>query len=294
MPEGTSGSTVPRRQLGRHLRDLRIRAQMTIRSAALRLEWSEAKMWRIETGQVSLRTLDVEAMCRVYGAPPDLTLGLMALAKETKAKGWWHSYGDVIPEGFDIYIGMEQAASRLCWYESVLVPGLLQTEDYARMLIRTGLPDATEEEIEHRVRLRLTRQRLLTRATSAPELNVVLNEAILDRPMFSPHVTSSQLRHLNELGELPSVFIKVATHDVGLHPGLMTGPFVLLEFPAYGSKHASEPPTVYVEGYTGELYLDRPHEIERYSSAFVDIWDIAKDVSTSRNMISDAAREMVT
>jgi hypothetical protein len=95
----TTGSTVPRRQLGRYLRDLRNRQKITVKAAAEQLEWSEAKIWRVETGKTSLRSLDVEQMCRFYGAPADLTEALMGLAKETKAKGWWHSYGDVIPEG---------------------------------------------------------------------------------------------------------------------------------------------------------------------------------------------------
>ncbi len=127
----TTGSTVPRRQLGRYLRDLRNRARLPVRAAAERLEWSEAKIWRIETGQSALRSLDVETMCRIYGAPVDITEGLMGLAKETKARGWWHAYGEVIPEDFDVYIGLEEAASHISWYESELVPGLLQTEDYA-------------------------------------------------------------------------------------------------------------------------------------------------------------------
>ena len=107
---------MPRRQLGRYLRELRGGQRLTVRTAAERLEWSEAKIWRIETGQVSLRSLDVEAMCKVYGADASLTEGLMGLAKETKARGWWHSYGDVIPEGFDLYIGLEEAASAVSWY----------------------------------------------------------------------------------------------------------------------------------------------------------------------------------
>ena len=121
MTEGTTtttGSTVPRRQLGRHLRDLRNQSRLTVRAAAARLEWSEAKIWRIETGQTSLRSFDVETMCKVYGASADLTEGLMGLAKETKARGWWHSYGDAIPEGFDVYVGLEEAASSFSWYES--------------------------------------------------------------------------------------------------------------------------------------------------------------------------------
>ena len=118
----TTGSTVPRRQLGRYLRELRDRQRITVKTAAEKLEWSETKVWRIETGQTSLRSHDVELMCRIYAASADLTEALMGLAKETKAKGWWHAYGDVIPEGFDIYIGLEEAASELAAYQPELVP----------------------------------------------------------------------------------------------------------------------------------------------------------------------------
>src|SRR5918998_2866089 len=176
MTEGTTGSTVPRRQLGRYLRDLRNRSRLTVRAAAVRFEWSEAKIWRIETGQTSLRSLDVETMCRIYGAPADLTEGLMGLAKETKARGWWHSYGDAIPEYFDVYIGLEEAASYFSWYESELIPGLLQTEDYARAVIQADNPGVDDTEIEQRVHVRIARQALLTRVTDPPGLEVVLNE----------------------------------------------------------------------------------------------------------------------
>src|ERR1700723_1509830 len=136
MSDMTTGSTVPRRQLGRPLRELRNKQRLTVRTAAERLEWSEAKIWRIETGQTALRSLDVEQICRIYGAPADLTEALMGLANETKAKGSWHAYGDVIPEYFDVYVGLEEAASQICQYQSELVHGLLQIEDYARTVIK--------------------------------------------------------------------------------------------------------------------------------------------------------------
>ncbi len=290
MPEGTTGSTVPRRQLGRHLRDLRNRSQMTVRAAALRLEWSEAKMWRIETGQTSLRSLDAEAMCKVYGASAELTRALMALAKETKARGWWHSYGDVIPPDFDVYIGMEQAAASLSWYESELVPGLLQTEDYARTLIRADNPDADDDEIERRVALRIARQAVLRRGTAAPHLRVVLNEAVLRRPVGGEAIMAEQLRQLADVSTTARVSIRVLPFSAGAHAGIRSRPFVLLEFPSYGNGRASEPPTVYVEGYTGALYLDKVAEIDRYARAFVDIWDSCPDESSM--MIANAAGEL--
>ena len=196
MSVEVTGSTVPRRQLGRYLRELRNRQRLTIRAAAGQLEWSEAKMWRIETGQTSLRSLDVEAMCRIYGAPADLTQALMGLAKETKARGWWQAYGDVIPEGFDVYIGLEEAASQLSWYEQELVPGILQTEGYARTLIEADNPDMGEQEISRRVHVRMARQPLIRRATAPVQLQVALNEAILRRPVGGPQVMAGQLDQL--------------------------------------------------------------------------------------------------
>jgi transcriptional regulator with XRE-family HTH domain len=136
MAETLTGSTVPRRQLGRYLRSLRIEAGLTVRAAAKELERSEPTLWRMESGQVAVRALDVEQMCRLYGAKEDMTKALMALAKETKAKGWWQTYGDVVPEWFDLFVGLEAAANRMSEYEHSLIPGLFHTEAYARTLIK--------------------------------------------------------------------------------------------------------------------------------------------------------------
>jgi transcriptional regulator with XRE-family HTH domain len=292
MTEGTTGSTVPRRQLGRYLRDLRGQARLTVRAAAEALEWSEAKIWRIETGQTSMRSLDVEQMCRIYGAPADHTEGLMALAKETKSKGWWLSYGgDVIPEGFDVYIGLEEAAARFLWYEAELVPGLFQTPEYHRTLIRTDIPGVADDEVERRVQLRVARQTLITRITAPPEFQVVLNESILRRPVGGASVMSAQLTRLLEISEFPNVALKVLPFDIGMHAGIMSGPFVVLEFPTTSNGRPSEPPTVYVDGFTGSLFLDKPAEIDRYHAAFTDIWTAASDETTSRDLITKAAEE---
>src|ERR1700683_929002 len=292
MPEQTTGSTVPRRQLGRYLRDLRQQQRLTVRSAADRLEWSEAKIWRIETGQVSLRSLDVEAMCKIYGAPPDLTQALMGLAKETKARGWWHSYGDVIPEGFDVYIGLEEAASNISWYESELIPGLLQTERYARELIEADNPGVADEEITRRVQLRIERQTLLPRITAAPELKVVLNEGIIRRPVGGAEVMAAQIKRLVDASDLPNMALRIMPFSAGLHHGIMSGPFVILRFPLNGDGKATEPPTVYVDGFTGALYLDKPAEIDRYAMAFTDIWSAALSESASQDLLDQAFREL--
>ncbi|MFE4666087.1 helix-turn-helix domain-containing protein [Streptomyces sp. NPDC056716] len=289
MADGQAGSTVPRRQLGRFLRDLRNQARLTVRAAARKLEWSEAKMWRIETGQTSLRSHDVETMCKVYGAPAGLTEALMGLAKETKSRGWWHAYGDVIPEGFDLFIGLEEAASRIDWYESELIPGLLQTEEYARTVMRAHNPEEDDSEIEQRVHLRITRQVLLTRVTDPPRLDVVLNEAVLRRPIGGAAVMAGQLAHLVQVASLPNVTVKVVPFSAGLHLGVMSGPFGVLRFPLNADGSETEPPTVYADGYTGDLYLDKPKEVERYDAAFKNIWETALSAEVSKRLISEVA-----
>lgn len=291
MSDVTTGSTVPRRQLGRHLRDLRNQARLTVRAAARELEWSEAKIWRIETGQVAMRSHDVETICGIYGAGAEVTDVLKRLAKETKAKGWWHAYSDAIPEDFDIYIGLEESAAHFSWYESELVPGLFQTEDYARALMRADNPGASDEEIERRVHVRMARQGLLTRVAARPELAVVLNEAILRRPVGGTDVMAAQLRRLAEIGELPNVSLRVVPFSAGLHRGLMSKPFVLLHFLTDANGKETEPPVVYVDGFTGNLYLDKSAEIERFGEAFAEIVDSARGEQASIRFILRAAEE---
>lgn len=291
---GWPGSTVPRRQLGRNLRDLRLRARLSVRAAAEALQWSETKMWRIETGQTSLRPHDVELMCRIYGAPADRLPVLMKLAKDTKepaAKGWWHSYDDVMPRTFDIFLGLEEEASHLSWFESELVPGLFQTADYARALIRNRNTSKTEEEIERLVQLRVSRQALLTRTTRRPDFDVVLNEAVLLRAVGGRAAMAEQLRWLAEVSDLPNVKLHVVPFSAGVHIGMDTNSFILLRFPRDVNGKESEPPIVYISGFTGDLYLDKTSEIERFGAAFGDLVGLALDTRASQSYILQAARE---
>lgn len=280
---------MPRRQLGRHLRDLRTRAGMTTRVAAQQLEWSEAKIWRIETGQTSLRGLDVEAMCKVYGAPPDLLEPLRALARHTKAKGWWTAYGDVIPEGFDVYIGLEEAATRLFTYENELVPGLLQTEGYTRAVFTAAHPELSAGEIDRRVRLRQDRQALVTRADGPLRLDALIDEAVLRRRIGDPEITAGQLDHLLRMTEQPNVRLRVVPTECGYHAGMTSGRFVLLEFPEVRSGEPSEPPVVYLEAFTGPVYVDKEHEIARFRAAFASVEAAAVD---ARACIEDTRKSL--
>ncbi|MBU3060240.1 helix-turn-helix domain-containing protein [Nocardia sp. NEAU-G5] len=275
LPHGITGSTMPRRQLGRQLRDLRNRARMTTRVAAQRLEWSEAKIWRIETGQTSLRALDVEAMCKIYGAPTDVIDPLTALAKETKARGWWADYSDVIAEGFEVYLGLEEAAARLATYENELVPALLRTEAYARALLVGARPEMPPAEIERRLAVFAARQRVLTRPENPVRVEAVITEALLWHRIGGTEVMAAQLDHLRRLCELPNVDIRVLPTDSGYHEGMDSGRFVLLEFADAGD--LSEPPVVYVQTFTGSAYYEKDNEIARYRTAFGSIKSAAID-----------------
>ena len=159
-----AGSAVPRRVLGQHLRELRQQAGLTVKLAASLMEWSEPKLWRIETGQTALRVLDVQAMCAVYGAAPDLARALAGLGAQTRAGGWWRAYGEGIPDDFSIYAALEDAACGLVGYAPSQVPGLLRTEAYARTLITSTCPGG--EEADRLVYDCLARRVLLTRASS--------------------------------------------------------------------------------------------------------------------------------
>ncbi|WP_067461530.1 helix-turn-helix domain-containing protein [Actinomadura macra] len=292
MPARPTGTTVPRRQLGRHLRELRSKARLTVKAAAEAMEWSETTMWRIENGHTSMRGHDVELICRIYGAPAKLTAGLVGLAKETKnGQSWWHAYGDVIPESFDLYIGLEEAAERLSSYQSERVPGLVQTEDYARTLIRADNLGKSDEEIERRVQVRIQRQALLTRTIEPPQVNMVLHEAVLRPVIGSSEIMACQLARLAEVNQLENVSVRVTPFTHGLHPGIMSGQFVMMQFPGNGDGRPSEPTTIYVEGFTGALYLEKPEEVARYEAAFASIWESALSEANSTNFLDQVAKD---
>jgi transcriptional regulator with XRE-family HTH domain len=291
MTAADLGSTVPRRQLGRYLRKLREDGQITIKVAADALEWSAQKIWRIENGAVAMRSLDVEAMCRVYGASAEVTEALMALARETKARGWWHSYGDTIPAWFSLYVGLESAASRLRRYEPELVPGLLQTKAYTRELIDVHKPAATESDRERLTAVRMERQGLLSRRLPAPpQLDVILNEHVLRRPLRDRQAMAGQLDHLTQMADRPNVSIRVLPMNAGLHAAVTAGAFVVLDFPTNGSRDP-EPSTVYSEGLTGALYLDKPAEVGAYTAAWIRLAQAALTEGESEALIKAAAEE---
>lgn len=297
MPTTEVGSTVPRRQLGRELRRLREAARLTVEEAAEQLELSRVKMWRIEKGSTAMRSLDVEHMCRLYGhsLDADITQALMALAKETKVKGWWVSYADVIPNGFAGFIGLEGAASAIFYYEPILVPGLLQTEAYARAIVEHGGPrQLAPAEVERILALRMERQKVLTRKRKTPlQLDVVMGEELLHRVIGSRSVMAEQLRHLLIVSEqVPDIQIRLIDYEQGSHPGLSTPGFVLLDFPTSGTGKPSEPTTIYMSIGPASLYHDKTQATEYFQKARRGVEKAALTVEQTRSHIKSAIERM--
>jgi hypothetical protein len=172
------------------------------------------------------------------------------------------------------------------------VPGLFQTPEYARALTRVHVPEESDAEVERRTELRLTRQAILKRPIDPPLLRVVLRESVLRCPVGGAEIMAAQFRRLIEASELTNVSLRVVPFAAGLHPGMVSGPFEILRFPVNGNGLESEPPTVYAEIYTGAIYLDKPHEIERYDRAFAEIWGIALDEPSSQTLIRQAAEAL--
>ncbi|GIJ28949.1 transcriptional regulator [Micromonospora qiuiae] len=276
------GSTVPRRQLGRLLRQTREQAGIGLEAAAADLEWSRAKMYRIESGQTPIRALDVEQMCRLYGASPEMSEVLVSLAKESKGKGWYHAYGEVIPRWFQLYVGLEAAASRIRTYEHALVPGLLQTPEYTAELARTQAGGATDEEIAKHVELRMERQRILTRnRPAAPMVEAILEEGLLYKT--TPGMTN-QIDKLITASDAPNVTVRVLPLRRRLSDVAVAGNFVILDFPTQGARSA-EPTTVYNEGLSGALYLDRVAEVRAYAEVWNQLSAEALSVEESRTLM---------
>ncbi|MGW4466729.1 helix-turn-helix domain-containing protein [Micromonospora sp. NPDC004704] len=282
------GSSIPRRQLGRYLKQGREEAGLSLEAAGEALEWSRSTMYRIEGGGSPVKSRDVAAMCLLYGTSPEMTQVLIKLAAETKANGWWHAYGDTLPAWFELYVGMEAAASRLRHWEPNSLPGLLQTREYAERLLRShpGLP---AREADRLVEVRMERQKILKRKKpEPPRLEVIVDENVLRRPFPG---MANQLVHLHNQVAAEVASIRVVPRATPPNYALTGDGFVILEFPTIGIR-TPEPTTVYRESLTGALYLDRPTEVASYSVTWKALEGLALDADRSADLLAVIAKEM--
>ncbi|WP_462189179.1 MULTISPECIES: helix-turn-helix domain-containing protein [unclassified Frankia] len=282
----SGGPTVRRRRLGAELRRLREGAGISVDEVCQLLRCSVSKVSRMENGRVPVRTRDVSDLLGLYGVTDDERRdALLALARESRRHGWWHTYHDVVPAWFEIYIGLEGDAASISVYESQLVHGLLQTSDYARHVIRADDPEVSEDEAERKIALRLDRQRRLT-AADHPRLWVILDEAVLRRTIGGRAIMRSQLEFLAKQSELPNVTIQVLPFSVGAHASLGST-FSILGFPESGDNEV-----VYIEEAAGSLYIERPSEVRRYRVKLDHLLAAALRPEESIQMILSVAEEM--
>ncbi|MQA24760.1 MAG: helix-turn-helix domain-containing protein, partial [Micromonosporaceae bacterium] len=258
------GKTVQARQLGRHLREVRKEAGLSVDQAAAELGLSTPTMYRFETGLSVPRSPDLKALCAAYGVDGELTDALIALAKEANTPGWWHSFNGGVPRWFDTYVALESSAEHIRAYDAELVVGLLQTRAYAEATHRIVVPEPSDSERDQRVSARMQRQKLLARR-KAPRVEVILGEAALRRRVGEPAVMTEQLRSLDAASRLPHVTIRVLPIDRP-HCALIAGArFNILTFPG---GRISEPPLAYTESLCGALYLDKPVEYQVYDAVW--------------------------
>ncbi|EFC81531.1 helix-turn-helix transcriptional regulator [Parafrankia sp. EUN1f] len=263
MSELTIGGspTVRRRRLGAELRRLREQAGLSADDAARHLECSPSKISRVETGRTPARVRDVRDLLDLYLVHDTSERGtLLDLVRQSKEQGWWQSFGDAVPDWLETLIGLEGDADTICTYESVLVPGLLQTEEYTRALAMDFDGEGSPSEAERTVALKRERQK--RRGQTGRLVHALLDEAVLHRPVGGPEVLRGQLEHLLAEASSGRVVIGVIPFRTGGYPA-QGFPFTLFEFP-----DTRDQPVVYLEALSGAVYLEKAQEVRRYKVAF--------------------------
>jgi transcriptional regulator with XRE-family HTH domain len=265
-----------RRRLGHELRQLREAVGLTIEEVAQRLEVSPAKISRIETGQVGVRPRDVSDLLdqyKIYGAHRD---DLLTLTREARQQVWWHSYRDVLSAGLDVWIRLETEAEAIRTFEIQLVPGLLQTSEYARTVLRAYYPSEPSEQIERRVELRMARQQLVIEQNDTP-ISAVLDETVLRRHIGPAELMQSQYRRLLEFSEKNNITIQILPFDAGVYT--ISGGFAMMQLPY-------DPEVVLIEYGGGTFPIEHPEEVAAYAQVFDLLRANAKGLEESLRDIS--------
>jgi transcriptional regulator with XRE-family HTH domain len=281
------GPTVRRRRLGTELRRLREARSIKLEEVAERLGVAASTLSRIETGKAPTRTAYLTGMLDLYGVQdPAMRQVLINIAREGHRKGWWAAWDDVLPTGFDVYVGLEAEAASVRAYESLVIHGLLQTEAYARVVSTAVRIRQTPDQIERLVALRMQRQEVVLRADPL-QLWVILDEAVIRRTMGAPELMREQLSHLADASQWPNITLQVLPFSSGPHPCL-NGPFAIIEFP-----ERFDPDVVYTEGVAGQAYLERERDVRIRAEAFDLLRAAALSPADSTDLIIKLAREIV-
>lgn len=276
--------TVRRRMLSIELRNLREKARLTQTTVTEHLEWSQGKLARMEQDKWQRPDLhDIRLLLDTYGVTDEGDREeLLAWAREGRLKGWWHPHKKLLGEQYFGYIGLEAEADTLLTFSALMLPGLLQTPDYARAIIRGWQTEIDADEVERRVEIRTRRQEILAREQDALRLWAIIDEAALHRQVGSAEIMQAQMRHLLEVAELPRVTLQVIPFAAGAHPGA-AGPFSILQFDDLA------PEAVYVENLAGELYVEQPEQVEEFRRGFRQLTAVAQSPGATIRRIEEKA-----
>jgi transcriptional regulator with XRE-family HTH domain len=273
-------------QLGARLRSLRLAQGLTRDQAGYAIRGSESKISRMELGRVAFKERDVTDLLRLYGVDDEAEhQRLLELTREANSPGWWHAYGDVLTSWFQNYLDLEQSAELIRTYEVQFVPGLLQTDAYARAVIMLGHGTASPVEIDRRAKLRMARKQLLDR-TDPPRLWAVIDEAVLRRQIGGRAVLREQIAYLIEMTRMPQVRLQVIPFTSGGHAAA-GGAFTILRFP-----NAEVPDVVYIEHLTSGLYLDKPEDVDHYAAAMGRLFIEAEPPNRTPDLLRAALRDL--
>jgi transcriptional regulator with XRE-family HTH domain len=278
--------TLRGRRLAMELQRRREATGMSREEVARQLEWSTSTLFRIETGRSRPQPGNVRVLLELYGVTGPERDGLIQLTRDARKPGWWHSFRDVLPNPYEVYIGLEAGAASIRNFEPIVVPGLLQTENYARATFRNGPRELDRDEVERRVEVRMARQKILTR-DDRPRLWAVIDEAVISRVVGGAEVMREQLRHLADAAQQGKTTVQVVPYRAGAHAGT-TGPFVILEF-----HETTDPAMVYVETLAGDIYLEERSDVNRYTLAFDRLVAAALHPDDSVQLIEQAASALI-
>jgi Domain of unknown function (DUF5753)/Helix-turn-helix domain len=279
------GPTALRIALGTQLRRLREASGISAEAAGYAIRASHAKISRMELGRVGFKERDVADLLTLYGINDERERNtFLALARRANVPGWWHQYSNILPSWFEMYLGLEQASSVIRSYQPQFVPDLLQTREVASAVIALGHPDASRDDIERLLALRMTRQQILVQP-GAPILWAVIDEAALWR-LHESSAMRAQIQHLIEMAELPNVRIQVMPIYFGAHVAV-GGPFAILRF-----SEPDLPDIVYLEQLTSALYLDKSQDVEHYLMVMDRLCVQAKSPAETARFLSDTLKTL--
>ncbi|MEV0593175.1 helix-turn-helix domain-containing protein [Nonomuraea cavernae] len=282
MPQLRQAPTARLRRLAMELRQLRERTGLSREQVADATDINRATLYRIETAQAKPQVRTLRALLDVYGVPTARQDELVAILRLAKEESWLHVTSESLPGQYATYIGFESEAKGLLNYESSFVPGLLQTEAYARDVIRASDPELSPNEVENRVVARMTRQ---AQHDPSPALWAIIDEAVLRRRVGGPKVMRQQIERLVTDSQQPHVTLQVIPYDVGGHPG-MHGSFVILQF-AEGVHDV-----IYIETSAADLFLDSENDLRRYNRIFDRLRAVAASPAKTRDLMTHLLTDM--